>query len=795
MANQPRKNSGAQRSAPRPSKKTLPDRAPVEPSSLWAIGIFALVTLIFFAKHLFGSAFLWEDFVEFTFPNEVFAARSFMGGVVPFWNPFTFNGMPFLADLQIGYFYPGNIVMYILSGGELSAWLGQTIIVLHYFIAMIGMWKLAKAFGIGGWGAIFAGVSYALCGMMVAHMIHPNMIEHLAWFPLITYLFYRGVTERSWLHALLSGITLGVALLSGHPQSALYMVLFLFALTLFVVVRELRSDDDGARGSIVTALLAAALPIAVGVGIFAIQLLPSQELAGLSERSEISYQKSLEGALGGGQLLTLIVPKFFGVAGADTPRELPFWYRSEPYYFWETVIYIGVVTLLLAVIGLSSRRLGALGWFLGGMGLLGLLYALGDNFIVHPMLGRLPLFSSFRIPTRMAIYLSFGGALLAGAGLERIVRGDTDDDRMSKVTLITGGIIALLAILTLSGMMTSLFNAAGEITTNLQVDASVAQQIADGLGSSAVAPFLLTLLTAIVAWASLKRKIPATAAAALLILFCAVDLYVFSIGQNDSKQNPEDIYKGNDVQFAVFKAAPPDSLFRVKMRDKRMLMQRNQGQYSGIMLYEGYNPLLLARRVPPAATPEKSYDLLNIAYDVRDDMMTGRAETIRRTTQYPHARMLYDARVATPESSMEMMKGSDIDFGRTVVLEEDPGIKLDGTGSGQAKITHYDASRIDVSVTTDKPGILLLSEIWYPAWHVTIDGAEAKLLRADYSLRGVAVPAGNHTVSLTFDSSAYSTGKWVTIATSLLALAGVVLLVMRRRKEGPPREEAPREEA
>ena len=73
---------------------------------------------------------------------------------------------------------------------------------------------------------------------------------------------------------------------------------------------------------------------------------------------------------------------------------------------------------------------------------------------------------------------------------------------------------------------------------------------------------------------------------------------------------------------------------------------------------------------------------------------------------------------------MEMMKGSDIDFGRTVVLEEDPGIKLDGTGSGQAKITHYDASRIDVSVTTDKPGILLLSEIWYPAWHVTIDGAE-----------------------------------------------------------------------
>ena len=87
-----------------------------------------------------------------------------------------------------------------------------------------------------------------------------------------------------------------------------------------------------------------------------------------------------------------------------------------------------------------------------------------------------------------------------------------------------------------------------------------------------------------------------------------------------------------------------------------------------------------------------------------------------------------------------------------------------------------------MSVTTDKPGILLLSEIWYPAWQVTIDGAPAKLLRADYSLRGVAGPAGKHTVTMEYQSGAYRTGMWITLGTLVVAVAGAGLLWVRRRK-------------
>jgi hypothetical protein len=157
--------------------------------------------------------------------------------------------------------------------------------------------------------------------------------------------------------------------------------------------------------------------------------------------------------------------------------------------------------------------------------------------------------------------------------------------------------------------------------------------------------------------------------------------------------------------------------------------------------------------------------------------------------------MLYDARVADSAGSRELLK--TVDPGKTVVLQEDPGVKLDGTGSGTAQISAYGASEIEAKVTTDKPGVLVMSEIWYPAWHVYIDGAPAKLLMADYSLRGVAVPAGTHTVTMRFESDAFRTGTWVTIVALVAGIAGLALSWMKRGSSkdvvvaGQPEEAVP----
>ncbi len=758
----------------RSPKKSRVGKPPIELKPVWVFLVFAIIIGAFFSSHLGGSAFLWEDFTEQFLPFETFAARSFADGIIPFWNPYTFCGMPFFADLQNGFFYPGHQLMYLLSGGELSVWLAQFIIILHYFIAMVGMWKLARGLEVGEWGSVFAGISYGLSGMLVAHMIHPNMLYHMAFFPLIVYFFYKGVAGRSWLHTLLAGLTLGLVMLSGHPQMALYIIFFLFCLTIFLVIRDFTSKDPERKNSIVFSLVRAALPIIIGAGIFAVQYLPSQELADLSQRATMTYEKSLEGSLGSGQLFTLVLPKFFGVVSADTPRELPFWYRPESWYFWETVIYFGVVTLLLAFVGLASRRLGNLGWFLGGMGLLGLLYALGDSFIIHPILAKLPFFDVFRIPTRLAIYLTLAASLLGGVGLERVIRSEEQNSRLARVVMIAGGIIVFIGILAVSGTLAGMFNAP--------------QQIAAAASSTGIGAVLIGGLASVIAWFGLKRKAPGTGTGIALILLCAIDLFIFGVDQNKAPTNPESVYQAieRSPYGEIFRANPPNDLFRVRMREGgAMLMQRNQGPYSRYMLFEGYNPLLLERLIPPVSTPDVAYDLMNVRYTIAFQQGNPQPGVAERTTQYPHARMIYNAQQGTTEEIMAKMKAEDIDYSRTALLEQDPGIPLTGSGNGTATISAYDLNDLAVDVKTDVPGLLVLSEIWYPAWKAYIDGKPAELLPVNYSMRGVAVPAGEHKVELHFESDAVATGSWITLVTLIGTLAGIIALwVLRGRKKG-----------
>jgi len=770
--------SGRQIQRSQTKRSVAPSHTPAyEPAPGLAPVIFVLVTIAFFWPHLSGSAFLWEDFREFTYPNWVFAARSVVSGVVPYWNPFTFNGMPFTADLQVGFYYPVNLLMFLTSGGTLGVWMSQFVIIVHYPLAMIGMWLLARALRVGFWGATLAGIAYGLTGMLVVHMIHANVVQHLAWFPLVVHLFHRGLERGSYRDALFAGIVLGVSFLSGHPQSTLYVVLFLFALSMYHLVRRVRGSANSSGTTMQSLLVCSAIPIAVAGGIFAVQLLQAQELAGLSERAEMSYEKTLEGKFAPAQIITLVAPKYFGVSAADpeVSQKNPFWYPPErSYLYWETAVYIGVVVLVLACLGLLSRRLGSFGWFLAAMSLFGLLYAVGDSFLVHPLVGRLPLFSSFRIPTRMAIFLSFGGALLAGAGLDRLVRGEVDRT-LAKRSLVAGGVVIAASLLVVSGMANALFNPP--------------EAVSAGRASTGVAGLLLSGATTLIVVLTLRGSLAPLAAGVIALLLAVVDLFGFGAGQNSARENPaRDVYDVADATYAQFKAKPPDDIYRVKMREGgAMLMPRNQGPYSGIMLYEGYNPLLLARRVPPTgdlqvrSNLERAFDLLDIRYDVRIDSATGAQNLVERPTRYPHARLLFAARVVPADSARSAMGDAGLDLSSTVVLEEDPGIQLPGNGQGTARITSYDASRIAVKTESDKPSVLLLSEIWYPSWKARVDGADAKLMIGNYSLRAVPVPAGKHTVEMTFESDSASRGLLITLATSLVAVLAAMVLTLRRR--------------
>ena len=281
-----------------------------------AAALFTGITAVFFYKILLGEAWLWEDMMFFSYPVRVYAATTMAMGHVPLWNPYTFSGMPFLADIQTTVFYLPCVALalFVRNGGLSFYWL-ELMVIAHYALAGWAMYLLASSYDLKRVPALFAGVSYMLSGFMVTHAIHQQIITMVAWFPLIIMLFRTALTRTGWRPAFLCALLLGHSTFAGYPQLSLYFHSFLFAYFVFLLLSAYRGKSLVSRPALIVAAKAG-LIVGLGLAVAAIQLLPTAELAGLSQRAQITYGKSTEGSLAWSQLLTFFIPKLFGAAGA-----------------------------------------------------------------------------------------------------------------------------------------------------------------------------------------------------------------------------------------------------------------------------------------------------------------------------------------------------------------------------------------------------------------------------------------------------------------------------------------------
>jgi hypothetical protein len=99
-----------------------------------------------------------------------------------------------------------------------------------------------------------------------------------------------------------------------------------------------------------------------------------------------------------------------------------------------------------------------------------------------------------------------------------------------------------------------------------------------------------------------------------------------------------------------------------------------------------------------------------------------------------------------------------------------------GSGAAGARIVRYDDERVVIRAHTDRPGMLVLSDTWFPGWKAEVDGAGAPVEQVDYVLRGVPLRPGEHTVSLRYAPASWTAGRIV----SALTLAGLVLILALR---------------
>ena len=112
----------------------------------------------------------------------------------------------------------------------------------------------------------------------------------------------------------------------------------------------------------------------------------------------------------------------------------------------------------------------------------------------------------------------------------------------------------------------------------------------------------------------------------------------------------------------------------------------------------------------------------------------------------------------------------------------DEALHTDSTA--KVTLTAYEANRLAYEVNAQKGGVVVFSEIYYPGWTCTVDGQNTPIARADYVLRAIRIPAGKHTVVMTFDPQTVhltETIAYTALAILALLLIGFIALAIKKR--------------
>ena len=388
--------------AAKPPQETVapPPQVSFRHISRWEPAFLLLAVLIFYWTPLTSTnASIQWDAIDVHYSSQKYFADSVAAGELPHWTPYIFSGFPFLADPQVGAWYPLNWPFFLLGVTPRAI---QFEIFLHALLACFGAWLLARRLLQNESASLVAGLGYGLSGYFSAHASHVGMVQTAAWLPWLLLAVHKGSEPKGRRFIPLAGLATGSMLLAGHFQNSLY------ALSAVAAIAGIEAVQRPAKRSRLLLCLAATAMVALGLA--TVQLLPSVELVEHSIRTDLDTSDSSEGVLTWASLSTLLLPDSLGALSGNYqgPADI------TQYYF-----YAGFLLLPLAVLGLLNRAL----WPFGiGLVAMPFWYALGPSFGLARLLAVLPGFSQIRAPVHCWFVIALGLALLAGAGVQTLSR-------------------------------------------------------------------------------------------------------------------------------------------------------------------------------------------------------------------------------------------------------------------------------------------------------------------------------------------------------------------------------------
>ncbi len=712
---------------------------------------------------------MWDGVAEF-YPWRLFAAEALRQGWLPLWNPHQFCGTPFVANSQSAVFYPPNALLFIPLPTQTAFGVSALVHLALTGLFLYGFLR-APALGLCRSAALLGAVVWQMSAWQVCWLALPTFLCVSAWLPLALWLTDRWAVRPSPSRATALGLCLGVILLAGHLQIALYCFLLVVAYALFRSLPRLREHRADALPLLGTGILALAVMAAVA----APQLLPAIELSRMSHRAGSpvnwsGYEGYVRLALPAVNLVTLFLPQFFG-----NPTQGTYWgigTNGGPSAYIENTCYVGLLGLLLAFAGAAlTWRTQSATRFFAVAALVALLLALGTPLDALLFFG-IPGFAQSGSPGRILVLWTFSAAVLAAVGANTLA-----SRRAARPLLATLGGFALVFAVSLGFTVFWIGRNAppGTLQTNLARESDL-WRLPAGILLGVLAAFVLRK----------RGTLSAGAFRASLVGLAAADLLAANFGFNRSTR-AENVYPETPAITFLQRNADNERVMPLNRRwslydAPAAVLPPNAATVYGLLDTQGYDSLLTGQYIrwaaaldggPPAPQENGNMVFTYGAQSAKSSLAAARYFVSRGPLPSP-----------PPTLRLAFQNGETFIYENTTVLPRARVVNAHGT----ATLEDIAPTRVRIQVHSPDPtGDLVVADQWYPGWTAASEGRAVEMREgpdvfrtAHWTAQNAQADGGSRTIEMQYAPTSIRLGVYGLC----LALGWTGAVVFLRLRQG-----------
>jgi len=727
----------------------------------YLVGLVLAIFVFFPELFLMKQGLLSGDHRVQHVPWSFFLADNLKQLSFPWWSNLFQSGFPLLAEGQIGAFYPINIIFYFLFPSPIAYNYG---IITHYCLGAFFFYLYLRSINVSKEASFFGTLIFLFGTSQGGYYYNIISQKVLIWLPLTFYLTDRIIEKGKRGVVFLLALVFSFQWLGGYLQYAVYSIGFTCFYFLWFSIVRLMKEKNVKEFSVNIALLA--LSGVLSILIASPQLGATWELASFSNR--FSFTEA------------------FVYIGSFNPLALATLYFPHWDSFIRAELYVGALGLFFLIFSLFTRKKNKEVFFVA-LSIITFGLCLGKFNILFVGLIKLTQFYSFRIPTKFLFFVGLSLAVLAAFGFDKWLMNKVSELRQ-RILILVFGVISFIAVagFLFANLILRIFrdpisswiiNYIENQFYNPEIHAKPIESYVSRFVSlydyilQTINPidfwngvFLIFVVVSFFCiWGAYKVKGKVRPIFLSIALIGVLFANLFAYGFTSVKGNYEAFSFIEEPSQMVSVIKKDSDLFRVHRvpstvdaSDTIPLIAQNN-MLSDIAVTGGYSPLIMKAyyeymkdlgdvndsQTLITVSPELIRDnlsllkLLNVKYLITDQKMDISGLNLILTEESNYLYQLkgwVDRAFFVPSNKFEFkqLNRNQIDISAVT-------------------ITSYQSKYVEIELSVDSSGVLVLTDTFYPGWKAYVNGSEVEIQKIDGFFRGVNISeAGTYNINFTY---------------------------------------------